>query len=139
MYRDKRYITFIELKGIFHIFNQYYPMSYYYFENTVFLRSILQPQNQKMAEFIDSIAFFDKKKISEDLVLLRKTVFTYKKDDIINFYCYDFLFLLVLVSVQADSKRAKNFRNRGRDRINRFNFGGRTLARLFWRAKFWPV
>ncbi|RNA11963.1 hypothetical protein BpHYR1_018317 [Brachionus plicatilis] len=38
--------------------------------------------------------------------------------------------LLVLVSVQADSKRAKNFKNRDRDRINRPNFGGRTLARL---------
>ncbi|RMZ96686.1 Steroid 17-alpha-hydroxylase 17-20 [Brachionus plicatilis] len=36
---------------------------------------------------------------------------------------------LVLVSVQADSKRAKNFKNR--DRINRPNFVGRTLARLF--------
>ncbi|RNA12662.1 hypothetical protein BpHYR1_028080 [Brachionus plicatilis] len=46
---------------------------------------------------------------------------------------------IVLVSVQADSKRAKNFKNRDRDRINRPNFGGRTLARLFWRANFWPV
>ncbi|RNA21877.1 hypothetical protein BpHYR1_016365 [Brachionus plicatilis] len=45
----------------------------------------------------------------------------------------------MLVSVQADSKRAKNFKNRDRDRINRPNFGGRTLARLFWRANFWPV
>ncbi|RNA06528.1 hypothetical protein BpHYR1_039427 [Brachionus plicatilis] len=46
--------------------------------------------------------------------------------------------LVVLVSVQADSKRAKNFKNRDRDRdrINRPNFGGRTLARLFWRANF---
>ncbi|RNA08527.1 hypothetical protein BpHYR1_024322 [Brachionus plicatilis] len=34
----------------------------------------------------------------------------------------------MLVSVQADSKRAKIFLNRERDRINRSNFGGRTLA-----------
>ncbi|RNA12200.1 hypothetical protein BpHYR1_041397 [Brachionus plicatilis] len=33
------------------------------------------------------------------------------------------------MSVQADSKN--------RDRINRPNSGGRTLARLFWRANFW--